>query len=103
MPNAIAASKTSASSPPKSPVTSHEVSLELPISESSLQPNLTQPDPPPVFWLLIVLTGVAAGIASGLLMRLLRFVEHVTYNPNAGSFLADVLQSSPRRRIFAMA
>jgi chloride channel protein, CIC family len=46
---------------------------------------------------------VAAGIASGLLMHLLRFVERVTYNANAGSFLADVLQSSPHRRIFAMA
>jgi hypothetical protein len=46
---------------------------------------------------------VAAGIASGLLMRLLRFVERTTYNANTGSFLNDVLQSSPHRRIFAMA
>jgi chloride channel protein, CIC family len=36
-------------------------------------------------------------------MRLLRFVEHVAYNANTGSFLGDVLQSSPNRRIFAMA
>src|SRR5580698_7351036 len=77
--------------------------MEPPIRDPSLQPNLTQPDLPPVFWLLVVLTGAAAGIASGLLMRLLRFVERTTYNANVGSFLDDVLHSPPHRRIIAMA
>jgi CIC family chloride channel protein len=78
-------------------------SLELPIRDPALQSNMTQPDLPPAFWLLTILTGAAAGVAAGLLMRLLRLVERVTYHANAGNFLADVVQSSGRRRIVALA
>jgi chloride channel protein, CIC family len=101
--NSEGASPAPIQSYPQSTSQSSNPSLEPPIREPSQQPNLTQPDLPPVFWLLVVLTGVAAGVASGLLMRLLRFVERTTYNANAGSFLADVLHSSPHRRIVAMA
>jgi CIC family chloride channel protein len=39
------------------------------------------------FWVVIALTGVAAGLAGGLLMRLLRGIEHVAWRYQSGTLL----------------
>lgn len=53
------------------------------------------------FWLVIVLTGVAAGVAGGLLMRLLHAVEALAWPPYRAhpDFLAAVEQVSAHRRL----
>ena len=51
---------------------------------SSAQPNATAHGRlflyPRRFWLLVGLSGVGAGLAGGLLMRLLRVIEHAAYH-----------------------
>ncbi len=56
----------------------------------------------PRFWLLIVFTGVTAGITSGLLMNLLHFVEHLSFAYAAGDFLSGVRASSGPRRVIVV-
>jgi CIC family chloride channel protein len=51
------------------------------------------------FWALLVLTGIGAGIGAGLLMRLLRAVQHFFYSYQVGSFLQAVQHTSINRRI----
>ena len=46
--------------------------------------------PGPRLWLLIVLTGVGAGLTSGLLMKLLRLVQHLSFHYRQGDFLSGV-------------
>ena len=68
------------------------------------QPNLEALDVAPLglqFWMMLVVTGVAAGLAGGLLMKLLRGVEHLTFAYTAGGFLDAVRQVSARRRLLA--
>ena len=70
----------------------------------AVQPNLEAVDEAPLglqFWLMVVATGVAAGLAGGLLMRLLRVVEHVTFAYSGIGFLAAVRAVSGRRRLLA--
>jgi len=50
-------------------------------------------------WAMVALTGVVAGLTSGLLMRLLRVVEHTSFAYSAGDFL-DGVRSSPSERRF---
>lgn len=70
---------------------------------ASLQPNDSTNHPPlnfsPRFWGLVLLTGVGAGIGAGLLMKLLRAVQHFFYSYRAGNFLAAVEQATPSRRV----
>lgn len=72
------------------------------MSKSSPQPNVSDVEISPRFWGLILLTGVSAGITSGLLMKLLRAVEHVTYSFHFGNFLEGVEHSSAPRRLLAL-
>jgi H+/Cl- antiporter ClcA len=52
------------------------------------------------FWIALVFTGVAAGIAGGLLMRLLYFVEHTAWSYHTGTvFLQAVSLASNSRRV----
>jgi chloride channel protein, CIC family len=46
--------------------------------------------PGPRLWLLIVLTGVGAGLTSGLLMKLLRLAQHLSFHYRQGDFLSGV-------------
>ena len=46
------------------------------------------------FWVLIVLTGAGTGLAAGLLMKLLRVVQHVAWRYQAGPFL-DAVEKAP--------
>ena len=53
------------------------------------------------FWLLLVLVGLAAGVAGGLLMRLLHRIETLSF-PATGEFLAKVQATSARRRVIVL-
>ena len=53
-------------------------------------------------WLLILLTGVGAGIFDGLLMKLLRFTQHLCYQYSQGEFLTGVKGASGLHRVLVM-
>jgi CIC family chloride channel protein len=52
----------------------------------------------PRFWVLVVLTGIGTGIGAGLLMWLLRAVQHLCYSYQGGTFLDGVRQVPVMRR-----
>ncbi len=51
----------------------------------------------PRFWALAVLTGIGTGVGAGLLMWLLRAVQHLCYAYDSGDFL-DAVQKAPVMR-----
>lgn len=51
------------------------------------------------FWCLVPVTGVAAGLAAGLLMLLFHLVQRVAFGGDGAHFLDDVAASSPARRV----
>jgi len=51
----------------------------------------------------LLVTGIATGIAGGLLMKLLRFVQHIAWNYQSGAFLDAVLATSYVHRIGILA
>ncbi len=53
----------------------------------------------PLFWTLAVLTGIGTGIGAGLLMWLLRAVEHLCYSYDSGVFLDGVQNAPVMRRV----
>jgi H+/Cl- antiporter ClcA len=70
------------------------------------QPNATgDRDAPltPTVWLLVGLTGVAAGLFGAALMALLHLVEWLAFGYHSGSFEAAVERSSSERRLAALA
>lgn len=73
------------------------------MSQQSPQPNVpaggSLASLPPRFWGLIVLTGAGAGFGGGLLMRLLRFVQHLSWSYQSGEFLDAVQHATPARRV----
>jgi H+/Cl- antiporter ClcA len=73
---------------------------------TSPQPNVLSAGAPfgfsPWFWLLVVLTGIGAGIGGGLLMALLRAVQHLSWSYSAGTFLAAVEQAGWQQRIVVL-
>ncbi len=74
------------------------------MASGDVQPNLETVDEAPLglrFWTMLGLTGVATGLAGGLLMKLLRAVEHVTFAYTGTGFLAAVRRVSPGRRLLA--
>lgn len=69
----------------------------------SPQPNVgTQKTLSPRFWLLVWPTGVATGIAAGLLMKLLRIIQHAAWAYTQKDFLAAVEASSFQRRVLIL-
>lgn len=66
------------------------------------QPNLRDLQVPLRVWLLIVLTGVGAGISSGLLMKLLRVAQHLSFHYDEGNFLSGVDGVSGGRRVVVL-
>lgn len=54
-------------------------------------------------WGILLLTGASAGLTSGLLMRLLRLVQHWSYHYSSGDFLTGVRAASGQRRVVVMA
>ena len=71
--------------------------------EQSPQPNVLAAGGPsglsPAFWVLLVATGLGAGVGAGLLMWLLRAVQHLAWSYSAGDFLDAVEHVGPLRRI----
>jgi CIC family chloride channel protein len=70
------------------------------------QPNATGDGDAPLtgtFWLLIGLTGIAAGLFGDLMMFLLHLVERVAFDAGPGGFQAAVEQASPARRMIVLA
>ena len=47
-------------------------------------------------WAMVLLTGIGAGLTSGLLMRLLRLAQHLSFSYSMGDFLAGVRNTSER-------
>jgi H+/Cl- antiporter ClcA len=57
-----------------------------------------------LFWLLVAATGIGAGIAGGLLMLLLRAVQHLAWPYRAGdNFLSAVENATPLRIVAVVA
>lgn len=53
-------------------------------------------------WIMVLLTGVGAGITSGLLMRLLRLTQHLSFSYSTGDFLTGVRNTSGEHRIIVV-
>jgi CIC family chloride channel protein len=63
------------------------------------QPNLQGLSVPIRLWPAILLTGAGAGLAGGLLMRLLRVVQHLCFHYERGDFLTGVEGVAGWRRV----
>lgn len=53
-------------------------------------------------WALVVATGCGAGLTSGLLMRMLRWVQHVSFAYSTGDFLVGVQGVAGSRRVLVL-
>ncbi len=53
-------------------------------------------------WALVLLTGIGAGLGAGLLMKLLRFVQHASFGYQEGDFLLGVEHASGERRVVVL-
>ena len=74
------------------------------VKSGAVQPNLEGVDEAPLgvaFWAMVVVTGVAAGLAGGLLMMLLRAVEHAAFAYQGMGFLEAARRVSGQRRLLA--
>lgn len=83
----------------------HRESLET--ASTNAQPNVLASAPDSALmtvrmWAMVVLTGVGAGLTSGLLMRLLRLVQHLSFSYSSGNFLAGVRNTSSEHRIIVL-
>ncbi len=58
---------------------------------------------PATFWTLVVLTGLGSGLGAGVLMALLRFVQHAAWHYRAGSFLVAVEGAADATRVIVLA
>ncbi|HEY1984371.1 MAG TPA: chloride channel protein [Terracidiphilus sp.] len=67
------------------------------------QPNLRELTVPLRLWPAIILTGAGAGLTSGLLMKLLRLVQHICFNYQKGDFLIGVQGASGLHRVGVLA
>jgi chloride channel protein, CIC family len=77
--------------------------VENSITRENPQPNLQELTVPLRLWPAILLTGAGAGLLSGLLMKLLRLVQHVCFNYHQGDFLTGVEGVSGSRRAIVVA
>jgi len=57
----------------------------------------------PVFWAMVVLTGVATGLFGDLLMLILFTAEHLAFGYHSGTFEAGVEHASGLRRVVSLA
>lgn len=70
--------------------------------ETNPQPNLRNDEFPLRLWPALLLTGAFAGLAGGLLMKLLRLVQHVSFDYHQGDFLSGVEGVSGTHRIVVL-
>ena len=73
------------------------------VPHENAQPNLQELTVPLRLWPAILLTGVGAGLTSGLLMRSLRVVQHVSFHYSHGDFLTGVEGVVGARRVLVLA
>ena len=73
-----------------------------PQAEDDLQPNIRDLEISPRLWLAILVTGLCAGLAGGLLMKLLRLVQHLCFHYTSGDFLSGVEGVSGARRLISV-
>lgn len=66
------------------------------------QANLRDAVVPCRLWIPIVLTGVGSGLVGGLLMKLLRVVQHLSFHYRSGDFLHGVEGVSGQHRIMVL-
>jgi len=70
---------------------------------SSPQPNVSdapaRPEFSPRFWSLVALTGIGSGLAAGLLMKLLRVIQHAAFGYDEGNFLDGVDKVATMTRV----
>jgi chloride channel protein, CIC family len=69
------------------------------------QPNATSDGPAaltPLFWAMVALTGIGAGLFGIVMMLILFTIEHLAYGYHTGSFESGVEQASSSRRIVAL-
>ncbi len=71
----------------------------MPPGEEPAQPSAQSPSLSLRLWILIALTGVGAGLAGGLLMKLLHAVQHLCYGYTQGHFLDGVERVSGPHRV----
>ena len=80
--------------------------MKRPIDEFAAQPNLDVSSALRTwsvrFWVMTAIVGAAAGLAGGLLMKLLRFVEHTAWNYDTGSLVEAASQDSPWRHMVVL-
>lgn len=74
--------------------------------DASPQPNIE--DEPltvftPTFWCLVLITGAATGLAAGLLMKLLRLVQHLAWHYHEGDFFHATEAVAPLWRVVVLA
>ena len=73
------------------------------VPQASAQPNTLSggllQDFPLRFWLVVVLTGIGAGLGGGLLMMLLRTVQQIFWNSSPDEFVAGVQKTGWAWRI----
>jgi chloride channel protein, CIC family len=78
-----------------------------PAFSKSAQPNVLAAAPDAAsmtgkMWAMVLFTGIGAGLTSGLLMRLLRLVQHLSFDYSMGNFLAGVRNTSGEHRILVV-
>ncbi len=80
--------------------------MKRPLVEFAAQPNLDVSSALHTwsvrFWLVTAIVGALAGLAGGLLMKLLRFVEHTAWNYDSGSLVEAASQVSPWRHMVVL-
>ena len=53
-------------------------------------------------WAMVLLTGIGAGLTSGLLMKLLRLAQHLSFSYSTGDFLEGVRNTSGAHRMIVV-
>ncbi|TAN27495.1 MAG: hypothetical protein EPN30_03740 [Actinomycetota bacterium] len=69
--------------------------------QANLSPRLA--DLPPVFWIILIATGIAAGLGAMLMMGVLRTVQHAALNYHLGEFSSAAARSSEIRVVSVLA
>ena len=83
----------------------HKEKLET--MPNSAQPNVLAALPDAALmtyrmWAMVLFTGIGTGLTSGLLMRLLRLAQHLSFSYSAGDFLAGVRNTTGEHRVLVV-
>lgn len=77
------------------------------MTKTKAQPNIenaaTGAEISPLFLLLAVITGAGSGLLAGLLMKLLRFVQHLAWRYDNGPFLEAAARAPASMRVIILA